>query len=123
MTPYKVEDKVETPLGIGIIKTTGLDDEMYLKSEVELIKYPNEYLVFKDKDIKPYCTAHDKLVEMEFARRKNAKTQIVYRLFEIEIIFNKYEDGLWRYTLSNNLGVYKNFSRILTQYLEELEND
>ena len=66
-------------------------------------------------------TPHNKLIDMGFARRKNAKTQIVYRLFEIEIIFNKYEDGLWRYTLSNNLGVYKNFAKILLEYLEYLE--
>ena len=123
MTPYKVGDKVETPLGIGIIKTTGLDDEMYLKSEVELIKYPNEYLVFKDKDIKPYQSAHDKLYDVGFIRRTNTATRKVYRLFEVEIDFQKYEDGLWRYTLSDNFGVYKNFSNILTQYLEELEND
>ena len=110
---YKIGDKVKLDNEMYIIK--GLDGDL-----AQIINGHGSRIV-DVSELTPYRTAHEKLIEMGWKLKSKLPNEKVYGIFEVRLIFRKYEDGLWRYTLSENLGVYKNFSYILTQYLEELE--
>ena len=113
---YKIGDKVETPLGIGKLVDISQNNETKFK-----VAYGTKTTWYAHDEITPYRTAHEKLIEMGWKLKSKLPNEIIYGIFEVRLTFRKYEDGLWRFTLSENLGVYKNFSYVLTQYLEELE--
>lgn len=115
---YKVGDKVETPLGVGVIKwidkASKNEDEGFDTIYVSIKHFPE--IEFNERHIKPYRTAHEKLIEMgyEFEQLEGYK---IYRHIEKSII-GVYEDKTYCC-----VEVDLDLSRILTQYLEELEGE
>ncbi len=126
MSKFKVGDKVITPLGVGIVSV----EEKFIfdldEWHIEVVvgeKYGfNRVLTFEVSDLKPYKTAHDKLIEMGYT----------HTILSEDLTDDYYEKDAFNYiwfsrTEKNyRLGeVYVDIelSRILTQYLEELEND
>ena len=120
---YKIGDKVETPLGIGSIYN--ISDEEYSDFTVELFGYEKHIvtlcnvnvkgqpLLYKDTDLKPHRTAHEKLIEMGYELTKRSD-YVFYRHDDLPRI-TIYNDKTYSCS-DTNLAL----SRILTQYLEEL---
>ena len=122
---YKIGDKVETPLGIGVVvgkRVAMRHDDIIFEVENKGIKVD-----FRNTHVTPYRTAHEKLIEMgwEYSDRQSGKLHKVYYIEnpndnqKYELVFDKYEHG-WVYNLNNEIIVDIILSRILTQYLEEL---
>lgn len=65
---YEIGQQVETPLGVGTVTVMDKDLKGNTLIAVNIGKLPVDYigLVFKESDIKPYKTAHEKLVEKDF---------------------------------------------------------
>lgn len=147
---YKIGDKVETPLGVGQIYN--ISDEEYSDFTVELFGYEKhivtlcnvnvkgQSLLYKDTDLKPYRTAHEKLIEMGWECTDNENTHVVFRktllknayqddFVQLEIIKRTKTFGATKYYNDNFNSRYShhqfNFdlelSRIITDYLEEME--
>ena len=107
---YKVGDKVETPLGIGKVS---------ISAHGYMVNIKGYEVVFNKDVIKPYITAHDKLLAMGFRLKQNSKTKKVYSILQHSIEIEKYEDE-WKY-YTNGIVIGLSLSRILTQLLEEME--
>ena len=113
---YEIGQKVETPLGVGIIYTIQtIKEQVMYKVEFEKTKL-NFLASFVEEELKPYKTAHERLIEMGF-------TYIVdyydYSLFHNE----KTNEEVYVYhnkTYDANINITLELSRILTQYLEEM---
>ena len=108
---YKIGDKVETPLGVGKLVDISQNNETKFK-----VAYGTRTTWYAHDEITSYRTAHEKLIEMGYESTKGNN-------------FTKYRhDELPRITIYND-NTYScsdtnlELSRILTQYLEELEND
>ena len=107
---YEIGQKVETGKGNGIIVgISGYEEQLYI---VEITNIGN--WGFNEHQLKPYRTAHEKLIEMGYESTKGNN-------------FTKYRhDELPRITIYND-NTYScsdtnlELSRILTQYLEEME--
>ena len=120
---YKIGDKVETPIGIGIIKwidkASKNDDEGFDTLYVSINGFPE--IEVNERHIKPYRTAHEKLIELGY--RISQTTALTHSLYTI---YDK--DGSSITIIERRSGnAYKTrqevsleLSRILTQYLEEL---
>ncbi len=121
---YEIGQKVETPLGVGEIvgvieypKGYGNTYRVDIKIKEEVINKMYDF-----DELKPYKTAHEKLLEMgyecdgtydgkQYTNTKEDETLPV----EINIdTHNKY------YYIPNNDYVNLELSKILTQYLEEM---
>ena len=99
---YKIGDKVETPHFTGIV-------EKVYESGVKV-----NGKMFPLKDIKPYRTAHEKLIEMGYELTKRTD-YVFYRHDDLPRV-TIYSDKTYSCS-DTNLAL----SRILTQYLEEME--
>ena len=132
---YKVGDKVETPLGIGVIigkRVAMQHDDIIFEVENKGIKVD-----FRNTHVTPYRTAHDKLIEMGYEEKIHdivVKYDVEsgrYKQYAkgSEVILIDLEDAEFTtYTLfSGDKGVSDvawvtlELSRIITQYMEELE--
>ena len=103
---YKRGDKVETlDYGTGEIIRVN-DDGAYH------IHVKNAYVNLFDKEIKPYKSAHDKLIELGYVKTHRDG----YVKYDGEKIIIIYDDKTYS-CVDTDLEL----SRILTQYLEELE--
>lgn len=133
---YEIGQKVETPLGVG--KVVGYH-ELY---DIYLVDLNDEFTnkQFKEYHLKPYKSPHDKLLSMGFEEKIHDKTveretkngdykQYVKYPFVILIDLNRKD--FTTYTLyndsKNNVDdvswVSLELSRILTEYLEWLEEE
>src|SRR5690554_3245177 len=131
MSKFKAGDKVETPFGVGIFY--GYIDGGFmsgsLRVDYEKVQTGAVYF-WNEDDIKPYKTAHEKLIDLgwefcEWSIKENFKQYekfdgISRRTMSIRICKDRH--GIY-YFLNNFTYVEKELSKILTQYLVELEND
>ena len=132
---YKIGDKVETPLGVGVIKSleeTIFEDEKGNPIYDYSVKLNNHYdfytenkldkIIFLSYVIKPYKSAHDKLIELGYRFWDNSNG-LQYNKNHIEILIDKEEKKYKVYWMVDfqAYDVDIELSRILTQYLEELE--
>ena len=125
---YKIGQKVETPLGVGTVTVIDKDLKWNTLIAVNIGKLSIDYigLVFKESDITPYKSAHDKLVEMGFVIVEDNIAWVVYEYKKAEYVirfckgskqvgvYHDYEDN------ANYRYISLKLSRILTQYLEEM---
>ena len=132
---YEIGQKVETPLGVGgIIDVFTREDKTISECKV-CIKTHSVW--FGVDDLKPYKTAHDKLLSMGFEEKIHDKTvereikrgdYKQYVNYPIVILIDLNQKDFTTYTLyngsKNNVDdvswVSLELSRILTQYLEEM---
>jgi hypothetical protein len=122
---YKIGDKVETPQFTGIV-------EKVYESGVKV-----NGKMFPLKDIKPYRTAHEKLIEMGYEEKihdtvvksdvESGRYKQYAKNYEV-ILIDVENREFTTYTLYNGdkgvsdvSWVSHELSRILTQYLEEME--
>lgn len=124
MNKFKAGDKVETPFGVGIFY--GYIDGGFmsgsLRVDYEKVQTGAVYF-WNEDDIKPYKTAHEKLIDLGYAHKQLSEdlTDDYYYKGDFDYIwFSRTEKN---YTLGDYVYVDIELSRILTQYLEELEND
>ena len=129
---YKIGDKVETPLGVGQIYN--ISDKEYSDFTVELFGYEKhivtlcnvnvkgQSLLYKDTDLKPYRTAHDKLIEMGL--RLKVTKNYADGVFSHEW-WNENDDRVIVFYIDEKVTtVYEGNNEIMNvipQYLEELE--
>ena len=117
MSKFKAGDKVETPFGVGIFEryVDGGFMSGSLRVCYEKVQTGGVYF-WNEDDIKPYKTAHEKLIDMgyEFVKANNC---VFYRHEELPKI-TIYNDKTYSCSDAD-----LELSKILTQYLEELEND
>lgn len=107
---YKIGDKVETEKGNGIIVAiSGYEEQLYI---VEITNIGN--WGFNEHKLKTYRTAHEKLIEMGY-ESTNGNNFTKYRHDELPRI-TIYNDNTYS-SYDTNLEL----SRVLTQYLEEME--
>ena len=133
---YKLGDKVETPLGIGIYKGH-IDGGIYEGAhKVYLNANTNEIYFWDIKELKPYQTPHEKLIEMGYEEKIHdtvVKSNVEsgrYKQYakSSKVILIDVEGGEFTtYTLYNRdkgvsdvSWVNHKLSHILTQYLDEL---
>lgn len=131
MNKFKVGDKVETPFGVGIFHSYVDGGFMSGSFRVRYEKVQTGGVYFwNEDDIKPYKTAHEKLIDLgwefcEWSIKENFKQYEKYNEYSrttMSIRIFKNRHGIY-YFLNNFTYVEKEFSKILTQYLEELENE
>lgn len=128
---YKIGDKVETPLGIGIVvgkRVAMRHDDIIFEVEIKGIK-----IDFRNTQVTPYQSAHEKLIELgyEYSYKEcgdelSDKWHTFYnkkRFITIDVIVNNISGIGWYITFHDPFNCIANIelSRILTQYLEELE--
>lgn len=127
---FKSGDRVETPLGIGTIKSTGGDDESYLKSEVLLDKYNKEYLEFDNSELKPYKSAREKLISLGYnnsgsyhiwKKDTSANSRIFLEFFDI-LEEKTYVLYAWSLHTDEIYGpsMHADMAKIISQYIEEM---
>ena len=110
---YKIGDKVETPLGWGILSY--FDNEFAWVS----IKGTPE-IEFDIRRIKPYQSAHDKLIEMGYTHLQLSEdlTDDYYGKDINDFIWFSRENK--SYNLGSFVEINLELSNILTDYLEEM---
>ena len=112
MNKFKIGDKVKTEKGNGIIVAiNGYEEPLYIVEINDIGKWG-----FSEHRLKPYRTAHEKLIDMgyEIAKGNNCT---FYRHEELPRV-TIYSDKTYSCGDAN-----LELSKILTQYLEELENE
>jgi len=117
---YKLGDKVETPLGVGILSDISANNETKYK-----VMYGSRSTWYAHDEIKPYRTAHEKLIELGWEDKGYVSDARRYEGYNMWVIFNVTNKT---YTINKLVGIAIicpnidiTLSRILTQYLEELE--
>ena len=129
---YKIGDKVETPLGSGVITVSG--------GGIFYVQVKNQLLHYKEDNLAPYRTAHEKLIEMGWEVYTDNINVIVYKkTIQHDVYRDDYiKVGVYKKEKKYNGTVHYNdsfssayrhhsydfeldLSRILTDYLEELE--
>lgn len=122
MSKFKIGDKVETPFGVGVVESIDCNKDFY-------IEFKNNSVIYFDvNDIQPCKSAHDKLLELGWVEQKGLAEHIKMYAHE------DYDTGLlcinkdikkWFYSLLTYTDFFVDLelSKILTQYLEELENE
>ena len=107
---YKIGDKVETEKGNGIIVAiNGYEEPLFIVEINKIGKWG-----FHGYEITPYQTAHEKLIEIGYELTKRSD-YVFYRHDDLPRV-TIYSDKTYSCS-DTNLAL----SRILTQYLEELE--
>lgn len=116
---YEIGQKVETPLGIGeVIDVFTREDKTISECKV-CIKTHSVW--FRVDDIKPYKSAHDRLIEMGYNVQQttvlNSSMFTIYGIDGASITIIERKGGS---TYKTKQEVSLELSRILTQYLEEM---
>lgn len=131
---YKIGDKVETPYGIG--KITYISE--YITQKGFHIQLKNGNVEFTANHLKPYTSAHDKLIVLGYEKTVNKttvdyikETKDTYRRYGNRITIHlkeklysgiSFNDDLFNSQYhTSEMAFSLKLSRILTQYLEELE--
>ena len=123
---YKVGDKVETRLGIGVIEKVteypkGYDNSYHVSVNVCKEKL---IMIYEEDELKPYKSQHEKLIEMGYSfselinYMRRYENEYDDENIPVEIIIDYKHKN---YYIPENDVVNLELSRILTQYLEELE--
>ena len=117
---YKIGDKVETPLGVAkVLGINGLIGTFEHQATLSTFEFPIGA-------VKPYRTAHEKLIEMGYEVFDEDHMGIIYRDKTCCINISKIGKSYWLEGrprgdyIVNVPEVDLTLSRILTQYLEEL---
>ena len=108
---YKIGDKVETPLGIGVVvgkRVAMRHDDIIFEVNIKNVK-----IDFRNTQVIAYKSAHEKLIEMGYEITKRTD-YVFYRHDDLPRI-TIYSDKTYSCS-DTNLAL----SRILTQYLDEL---
>ena len=106
---YKIGDKVETNKGNGIIVAiNGYEEPLFIVEIKNIGKWG-----FHGYELTPYHTAHEKLIEMGYELTKRSD-YVFYRHDDLPRV-TIYSDKTYSCSDTNLV-----LSRILTQYLEEL---
>lgn len=116
---YKIGDKVETPFGVGkVLNINGLIGTFEQQATLSTFEFPIG-------DVKPYRTAHEKLIELGWENKLYERDTRRYEAYNMWVIFDVTNKT---YTINKLVGIAIicpnidiALSRILTQYLEELE--
>lgn len=119
MSVFKINDKVETSLGIGTIVNIRFSKPVYT------IRFDgvSQYIEFSHEQINQYKSAHDRLIELGW-RFSECKGMALYQKNSDFIEFNTERKTYVIYSLNNHYAVIDlELSRILKHYLEELENE
>ena len=107
---YEIGQKVETEKGNGIIVgISGYEEQLYIVEITNIGKWG-----FNEHQLKPYRTAHEKLLEMGYECEERRDVKIYRHENKISSV-RVYDDN----TISCN-DIDLELSRILTQYLEEM---
>ncbi len=116
---YEIGQKVETPLGVGeVIDVFTREDKTISECKVCIKTYS---VWFGVDDLKPYKTAHEKLIKMGFTATLEFDKYPIYRNnFGLELSFNPIEKTYYLTKWEESTKVSLELSRILTQYLEEM---
>jgi len=109
---YKIGDKVETPLGVGIITEKRV--AMRNSDIIYGVAVKGIFVNFRSKQIKPYSTPHEKLIEMGYEFRDDGERHVFNHTEKPNIYF--YFDGT-----ASCVEITKDIALIVAQYLEELE--
>lgn len=127
MSKFKAGDRVETPFGVGIFQSYVDGGFMSGSFRVHYEKVQTGGVYFwNEDDIKPYKTAHEKLIDLgwefwgEYLKYKQYEKFDETSRRTTSIRIYKDHHGIY-YFLNNFTYVEKELSKILTQYLEELE--
>ena len=118
MSKYKEGDKVETPLGVGVV-----DCIIKLPFNEVLVRIDDRIHVFLEEKVKRYKTAHEKLLELgyEFQEDNNIKTYVLFdRQGGVSDFFtvNNTEKTILPHHVLN-----LEKAKIMVQYLEELKKE
>lgn len=133
---YKIGDKVETPLGVGVITYIDSDGEIDYDYWISIKETPP--ISFDKKYIQSYKSAHDKLLELGFVKTESGSYE--KKIISDTFIENTYTIKIDRKDkrIKTSYYYYNNFEsrgsydamwldelllKILTQYAKELEND
>lgn len=111
---YEVGQKVETPLGVGVVK--GIRQYQEPIYQIKFMDSNFMVLDFEENELKPYKTPHERLLDMGYELIQGANLKI-YRHDKL-MNFRVYDDN----TISCN-EINLELSRILTDYLEWLEEE
>ena len=118
---YEVGQKVETLLGVGVV--TAIEGNTLIAVNIGKLSIDYVGLVFKESDIKPYGSTHDKLIEIYecyetiYSGKLYLRTEADETL-PVEINISRHSKY---YYIPDNDRVNLELSRVLTQYLEEME--
>lgn len=121
---YKVGEKVETPFGIGIVvgkRVAMRHDDIIFEVEIKGIK-----IDFRNTQVTPYQSAHEKLIELGYERVDThyilyKKNNGIHIEIDSDLTLMVYKENDDFYYTSSPVYINLQLSRILTQYLEELE--
>ena len=114
---YKIGDKVETPLGIGKLADISQNNETKYK-----VMHGARSTWYAHDEITPYRTAHEKLIEMGY-KRFNTSHGVEYNKEHCQILIDEQDKTYKVYWMVDDMAYWIDLelSRVLTQYLEELE--
>lgn len=121
---YEIGKKVVTPLGDGVV--VGYNDtyDMYLVDLND--EFTNQQ--FKEYHLKPYKTPHERLLEMGFEMVLDEEHFTIFEHQELDYTIRV--DKLWKGIGIHHYNddphyryIYLELSRILTEYLEWLEEE
>ena len=109
---YKIGDKVEYLNNVWEVCDCEIDSVEIYNEKMGV----NIYVPIGD--VKPYRTAHEKLIEMGYELTINGP---IWRTYQTEDLRNAIFFDRLKNTVNTNLHYDKTLSRILTQYLEEMK--
>ena len=115
---YKIGDYVKSFIGIGCI-----EDEYKELNNHFIVNVKGNRYILSASELEKYKTAHEKLLEMgwKFSECTGCK---LYQRKGGFVEFNIEQKTYTIYTLNNyDVNINLELSRILTQYLEELEEE
>ena len=115
---FKIGQKVNVPLGVGVIKYYMGGSTVWVSFDENMAEIELDI-----KHLKPYKTAHEKLIDMGFTRFYELSNSINYSNGQNLISFDKGSNTVLFYNRFNMdcSVINMELSRILTQYLEEME--
>ena len=117
---YEIGQKVETPLGVGVVKGLRSNNTKFVT--VKFNDDDSMCMEFESQYVKPYKSAHEKLIEMGLSLK------IINDAWSLSVFSHEWwSDDNRRiiafYTLDKLVTVYEanhEIMRIIPQYLEEM---